>query len=73
MSDDVREIEMRVEGVSDAGGIGPVESAIRTLDPEATIRFDPATGIIHALTRRDTLEVVAALSSAGLEAKAMTL
>ena len=73
MSDDVREIEMRVEGVSAPDGLRPVEAAIRELDPSATVRLDPATGIIHAMTRRDTLEVVAALSKAGLEAKAMTL
>jgi hypothetical protein len=73
MSDDVREIEMRVEGVSAPDHLGPVEAAIRKLDPGATVRLDPATGIIHAMTRRDTLEVVAALSNAGLEARAMTL
>jgi hypothetical protein len=73
MSDDLREIEMRVEGVSRPESLGPVESAIRSLDPEATVRLDPATGIVHAMTRRDTLEIVAALSGAGLEAKAMTL
>jgi hypothetical protein len=73
MSDDLREIEMRVEGVSTPDGLGPVETAIRACDPDATVRLDPATGIIHAMTRRDTLEVVAALSKAGFEASAMTL
>ena len=73
MTDERHEIEMRVEGVTDQAGIGPVADAIRGLDPGATVRLDPATGIIHAMTHRDTLEVVAALSKAGLEAKAMTL
>jgi hypothetical protein len=73
MSDDVREIEMRVEGVSAPDAVGPVASAIRALDPHATVRLDPATGIVHALTGRDTLEVVAALAKAGFEARAMTL
>ena len=73
MSDEVREIEMRVEGVSAPDRLGPVESAIRECDPDATVRLDPVTGIIHAMTRRDTLEVVAALSKAGFEARAMTL
>ncbi|MDB5558072.1 MAG: hypothetical protein JWQ36_1006 [Enterovirga sp.] len=73
MSDDVREIEMRVEGVSAPDAVGPVASAIRALDPQATVRLDPATGIVHAMTRRDTLEVVAALAKAGFEARAMTL
>jgi len=73
MSDDVREIEMRVEGVSAPDRIGPVEAAIRALDPTASVRLDGATGIVHATTRRDTLEVVAALTKAGFEAKAMTL
>lgn len=73
MSDDVREVEMRVEGVSTPDGLGPVEAAIRKLDPGATVRLDPATGIIHAMTARDTLEVVAALTDAGIEASAMTL
>jgi hypothetical protein len=50
-----------------------VETALRELDPQATVRLDPATGILHAMTCRDTLEVVAALSKAGFEAKAMTL
>ena len=73
MSDDMREIEMRVEGISSPEQVGPVESAIRALDPAATVRLDPATGILHAMTARDTLEVVAALSRAGFEARAMTL
>ena len=73
MSDDVREIEMRVEGVSEPDQLGPVERAIREIDSQATVRLDPATGILHAMTRRDTLEVVAALAKAGFEAKAMTL
>ena len=73
MSDERREIEMRVEGVSGPEDIAGVEQAIRALDPEATVRVDPATGIIHAVTCRDTLEVVAALAAAGLEARAMTL
>ena len=73
MDSDIREIEMRVEGVSTPEGVGPVERAIRALDPDATVRLDPATGILHAITSRDTLEVVAALGKAGLEAKAMTL
>ncbi len=73
MSDEQREIEMRVEGVSRPEDLGRVEAAIRSCDPGATVRLDPETGIIHAASRRDTLEVVAALSKAGLEAKAMTL
>jgi hypothetical protein len=73
MSDEPHEIEMRVEGVSGPERLGAVERAIRDLDPGATVRLDPATGIVHAMTRRDTLEVVAALAQAGLEAKAMTL
>ena len=73
MSDDVREIEMRVEGVFTPEDLGPVEAAIRKLDPGATVRLDPATGIIHAMTSRDTLEVVAALTDAGIETSAMTL
>ena len=73
MSDDVREIEMRVEGVNRPEDVRRLEGAIRELDPEATVRIDPATGIVHALTRRDTLEVVAALTDAGLDARAMTL
>ncbi|NNM72481.1 heavy metal transporter [Enterovirga aerilata] len=73
MSDELREIETRVDGVTRPDCLAPIEAAIRSLDPEARVRFDPATGIVHALTRRDTLEIVAALSGAGIEAKAMTL
>jgi hypothetical protein len=73
MSDEAREIEMRVDGVTSPDSLRPVEAAIRALDPGATVRLDQATGIIHATTRRDTLEVVAALSGAGFEATAMTL
>ena len=73
MADDLREIEMRIEGLSGPDGLPPVERVIRKLDPGATVRLDPATGILHATTSRDTLEIVAELGKAGFEAKAMTL
>lgn len=73
MGDERREIEMRVEGVDRPEDAGALLEAIRAIDPEANVRVDPATGIVHAATRRHTLEVVEALSRAGFDARAMTL
>ncbi|MDB5511878.1 MAG: hypothetical protein JWR08_1361 [Enterovirga sp.] len=70
--DVVGEIEMRVEEARRPDGLARIEAAIRSLDPDATVRLDPATGIVHARTSRETLEVVDVLGRAGLTATAMT-
>jgi copper chaperone CopZ len=73
MSDEVRELEMRVEARSGPAGAGEIEAALRAVDPGLRVRVDPATGIVHIETRRDTLEIVAALTEAGFEASAETM
>jgi hypothetical protein len=73
MSDEIREIEMRVEGPSGPERADAILRVVRQLDPAATVRVDPDTGIVHATTWRDTLEVVAALTAAGLDATATTM
>ena len=73
MSDEMRELEMRIEGRSGPAGADEIEAALRALDSGVRVRIDPATGIVHIETRRDTLEVVAALTEAGFEASAETM
>ena len=73
MSDEVRELEMRVDGRSGAAGAEEIEAALRSCDPGVRVRLDPATGIVHVRTTRDTLEIAAALSEAGFEASADTM
>lgn len=69
MDDATGEHELRVTAPGDPARI---EAALRTLDAEARVRIDPATGIVHVTSARDTLEIVAALNAAGLETTAMT-
>lgn len=73
MSDDIRELEMRVAGISGDEAVGSIQAALRELDPGASVRMDHATGILHIMTRYDTLEVVAALTEAGFEPQAETM
>jgi copper chaperone len=72
MDEIVREVEMRIAGASQPGCLDAVTKSIQTLDPDAKVRLDPATGILHALTRRETLEVTDALTRAGFEVTGMT-
>lgn len=73
MSDDIRELEMRIEGISGGEAPGRLQSAVQAIDPGARVRVDAATGIVHVTTRCDTLEVVAALTEAGFEPSAETM
>ena len=68
-----KELELRVKGADKPGSAGQIEAALRAIDPEARVRIDPATGIVHAFTSRDTLELTEALSRAGFEPSAMTM
>jgi copper chaperone CopZ len=68
-----KELEMRVAGADNPGCAGAIEAAVRAIDPDAHIRVDPATGIVHAFTSCDTLEVADAIARAGFEPSAMTL
>ena len=73
MSDEVRELEMRIDGIVGGTVPEPFIAAIRGVDPGGMARVDPETGIVHIITRCDTLEIVAALASAGFEASAETM
>jgi hypothetical protein len=73
MDRDAKELELRIAGSNKPGAVEAIEAAIRGLDPDAHIRIDQATGIVHAFTYRDTLEITDALSRAGFEPTAMTL
>lgn len=72
-SSERKELELRVKGADRPGCAGQIEAAVRAIDPEARIRIDPATGIVHAFTSCETLELTEALSRAGFEPSAMTL
>jgi hypothetical protein len=71
MDDIVREVEMRVAGAETPGCLEAVAQAIRDIDPDAKVRLDPATGILHAMTSRETLEVTDALTRAGYDVTGM--
>lgn len=72
MATDRRELAMRVAGSVDPGGAERVAAALRATDPGAAARLDPATGILHISTSRDSLEVEAALAAAGFDVTAAT-
>ena len=62
--------ERRLDGA--AGALPRIEELIRQADPQAGVRLDGRTGILHVATSLDTLEITAALARAGYDATAMT-
>lgn len=67
-----REVEMRVGGLESPDRKDELMRAIKAVDGTARVRLDPATGILHAVTRLEALVLTDALSRAGFEATAMT-
>jgi copper chaperone len=72
MDDVVREVEMRIAGAKRPGCLDDVTRAIQAIDPDARVRLDPDTGIVHTMIRCETLEVTDALTRAGFEVTAMS-
>ena len=73
MAPDVeKELELRIAGTGDRATAAAIESAIKAFDPQARVRVDPETGIVHAVTGCEALELTEALAKAGFEATAMT-
>jgi copper chaperone len=66
--DEVREIIMKVDGMTCEGCADTVRRTIRKLDPEAQVHVDLGRGQVSARTRADTLEVTAAITRAGYNA-----
>ena len=69
--DQVREIMMKVDGMTCEGCADTVRRAIKKLDPEAQVHVDLGRGQVNARTRADTLEVTDALTKAGYNATGM--
>jgi copper chaperone len=68
-----KELELRIDGAERPGCAEAIQTALQAIDPEARIRVDPATGIVHAFTTCETLELTDAITRAGFQASAMTL
>ena len=68
-----KELELRIEGAERPGCAEAIQKAVQAIDPEVRIRIDPATGIVHAFTTCETLEMTEAVNRAGFTASAMTL
>ena len=71
MMDQVREIMMKVDGMTCEGCADTVRRTIETLDPEAQVQIDLDRGQVTARTRADTLEVTDAITKAGYNATGM--
>ncbi|WP_375458373.1 hypothetical protein [uncultured Enterovirga sp.] len=72
MNDDTIELEMRIDGLDTEGGLRHAEEVLLSLDPDATLRLDPETGIAHLRTTRQALEIEDAMTRAGLQVTAAT-
>jgi copper chaperone len=69
--DQVREIMMKVDGMTCEGCAETVRRTIEKLDPEAHVHIDLGRGQVTARTRADTLEVTDAITKAGYNATGM--
>jgi copper chaperone len=69
--DQVREIMMKVDGMTCEGCADTVRRTIQQLDPEAQVHIDLGRGQVSARTRADTLEVTDAITKAGYNATGM--
>jgi len=72
MPEPIKDLLMRVEGMSCQGCVETVTRTVRALDPDAKVEVDLEHGRLHAVTRAQSIEVAEALSAAGYEATAMT-
>jgi copper chaperone len=72
MSEPLKDLLMRVEGMSCQGCVETVTRTVRELDPAAKVEVDLEHGRLHVTTRAQSIEVAEALSAAGYEATAMT-
>ena len=70
--DQVREIMMKVDGMTGEGCADAVRRTIERLDPEAQVHIDLGRGQVNARTRADTLEVTDAITKAGYNATGMS-
>ena len=71
MMDQIREIMMKVDGMTCEGCAETVRRTIEKLDPEAQVHIDLGRGQVTARTRADTLEVTDAITKAGYNATGM--
>lgn len=72
MDDALRDLRMKVDGMTCEGCVAAVTRAIRHRDPEARVSVDLAQGEVALTTRVESLEIAEALTRAGYEARAMT-
>ena len=71
MMDQIREIMMKVDGMTCDGCADTVRRTIEKLDPAAQVQIDLGRGQVTARTRADTLEVTDAITKAGYNATGM--
>jgi copper chaperone len=69
--DHVREIMMKVDGMTCEGCADTVRRTIEKLDPQARVQIDLDRGLVSARTCADTLEVTDAITKAGYNATGM--
>lgn len=72
MDAELHEFILKVDGLRRPGGVEAVRGAVRALDPGAEVEADPGHETVTVRTRADSLEVAAAITGAGFEARAMT-
>jgi copper chaperone len=72
MDDALRDLRMKVDGMTCEGCVEAVTRVVRRLDPDARVTVDLARGEVALATRVESLEIAEALTRAGYEAHAMT-
>lgn len=72
MTEERKELLMEVDGVAGEDGLERVRAAVRALDSQAEVGFDPDHARLTVTTTAQSIEVAQALGGAGFEARDMT-
>jgi copper chaperone len=72
MEEPLKDLLMKVDGMTCQGCVTAVTKAIQRLDPGARVDVDLEHGRVHVVTKAQSVEVARALDAAGYETHAMT-
>ena len=72
MDEPIKDLEMRVDGMTGSGCADAVRKVIQGLDPKAQVDVDRAHSLVRIRTKAQTLDIADALTKKGYNATAMT-
>ncbi len=73
MTEERKDLLMKVDGMSCSGCAAAVTRMVQRLDPGAVVQVDLEHGRVAVRTRAQALEVAEVINRGGYEARAMTL